>query len=128
MSIHEHLPPQARKDLKEVGWTKGLELAKVARAEGSALRLCNLVAQGPLTAKGGVQAGGREGTDGTRDRAAARSSTSSSTRARSRWSSRHLRQAVLMLGTDRSRGYCLEMICAEFVAGASLESGNPESY
>ena len=34
MSIHEHLPPQARKDLKEVGWTKGLELAKLARAEG----------------------------------------------------------------------------------------------
>ena len=34
MSIHEHLPAQARKDLKEVGWTKGLELAKVARAEG----------------------------------------------------------------------------------------------
>jgi len=34
MSIHEHLPPQARKDLKQVGWTKGLELAKVARAEG----------------------------------------------------------------------------------------------
>jgi hypothetical protein len=34
MSIHEHLPPQARKDLKEVGWTKGLELAKVARAAG----------------------------------------------------------------------------------------------
>jgi hypothetical protein len=34
MSIHEHLPPQARKDLKEVSWTKGLELPKVARAEG----------------------------------------------------------------------------------------------
>jgi hypothetical protein len=34
MSIHEHLPPQARKELKEVGWTKGLELAKVARREG----------------------------------------------------------------------------------------------
>ena len=31
MSIHEHLPPQARRELKEVGWTKGLELAKVAR-------------------------------------------------------------------------------------------------
>jgi hypothetical protein len=43
MSIHEHLPPQVRKDLKKVGWTKGLELAKVARAES--LRLCNLVAQ-----------------------------------------------------------------------------------
>src|SRR2546426_4297917 len=34
MSIHEHLPPQARTDLKEVGWAKGLELAKLARAEG----------------------------------------------------------------------------------------------
>ena len=34
--------------------------------------------------------------------------------------------AALMLGTDRSRGYCLEMICADFLAGASLESGNPE--
>src|ERR1700745_939673 len=33
-SIHEHLPPQARKYLKEVGWTKGLELAKVARRDG----------------------------------------------------------------------------------------------
>jgi hypothetical protein len=28
MSIHEHLPPQAREDLKEVGWTKELELAR----------------------------------------------------------------------------------------------------
>src|SRR6184192_3732790 len=34
MSIHEHLPPLARKDLKQVGWTKATELAKLARAEG----------------------------------------------------------------------------------------------
>jgi hypothetical protein len=34
MSIHQHLPLQARRDPKEVGWTKGLELAEVARAEG----------------------------------------------------------------------------------------------
>src|SRR5437660_614948 len=31
MSIHEHLPPQVRRELKQVGWTKGLELAKLAR-------------------------------------------------------------------------------------------------
>jgi len=31
-----------------------------------------------------------------------------------------------MLGTDKSRGYCLEMICADFLAGASLDSGQPE--
>ena len=34
MSIHEHLPPQVRKDLEVVGWTKGLELAKLARKQG----------------------------------------------------------------------------------------------
>ena len=34
--------------------------------------------------------------------------------------------AALMLGSDRSRGYCLEMICADFLAGANLDSGNPE--
>ena len=34
MSIHEHVPRQVRKDLKDVGWTKGLELAKLARKQG----------------------------------------------------------------------------------------------
>jgi len=34
--------------------------------------------------------------------------------------------AALMLGTDKSRGYCLEMICADFLAGENLDNGNPE--
>jgi len=34
MSIHENLPPQARKQLKEVGWAKGIELVKLARRIG----------------------------------------------------------------------------------------------
>jgi len=34
--------------------------------------------------------------------------------------------AALMLGSDKSRGYCLEMICADFLAGAHMENGNPE--
>jgi hypothetical protein len=38
-----------------------------------------------------------------------------------------LETAALMLGTSKSRGYCLEMICADFLAGASLKSGNHES-
>jgi hypothetical protein len=31
--------------------------------------------------------------------------------------------ASLMLGTDKSRGYCLEMICADFLAGAHADGG-----
>jgi hypothetical protein len=34
--------------------------------------------------------------------------------------------AARMLGTDKSRGYCLEMICADFIAGAHLDNGNSE--
>ena len=34
--------------------------------------------------------------------------------------------AALMLGSDKSRGYCLEMICADFLAGAHMDNGNPE--
>jgi hypothetical protein len=33
--------------------------------------------------------------------------------------------AAMMLGTDKSRGYCLEMICADFLAGASLDNEDP---
>jgi hypothetical protein len=34
--------------------------------------------------------------------------------------------AALILGSDRPRGYCLEMICADFLAGANLDNGDPE--
>ena len=33
---------------------------------------------------------------------------------------RAMETAALMLGTDKSRGYCLEMICADFLAGATV--------
>jgi hypothetical protein len=31
-----------------------------------------------------------------------------------------------MLGSDKSRGYCLEMICVDFLAGVSLETGSQD--
>jgi hypothetical protein len=42
--------------------------------------------------------------------------------------SRALEIASLMLGGQKARGYCLEMICADFLAGANLDaSGNADS-
>ena len=38
-----------------------------------------------------------------------------------------LETASLMLGSDKSRGYTLEMICADFLAGANLETGNTDA-
>ena len=40
---------------------------------------------------------------------------------------RAVETAALMLGTDMSRGYCLEMICADFLAGANLDNRDPEA-
>ena len=36
-----------------------------------------------------------------------------------------LEPAGLMLGTDKSRSYCLEMICADFLAGAIFREEQP---
>jgi hypothetical protein len=38
---------------------------------------------------------------------------------------RALETACLMLETDKSRGYRLEMICADFLAGANLVETKP---
>ena len=35
-----------------------------------------------------------------------------------------LQTAALMQGSDKSTRYTLEMICADFLAGANIESGN----
>jgi hypothetical protein len=36
--------------------------------------------------------------------------------------------AARMLGSDKSRGYCLEMICADFLAGANLGKDEPDTF
>jgi hypothetical protein len=42
------------------------------------------------------------------------------------WFEQAIETAAMMLGSDKSRGYCLEMICADFLAGANLDSGQPD--
>jgi hypothetical protein len=38
-----------------------------------------------------------------------------------------LETAALMLGSDTSRDFGLEMICADFLAGVRLETGNQDA-
>jgi hypothetical protein len=109
------IPPEARHELKEVGWTKGLELAKIARRDKAALRLCNLVAQGARTAEGELQAGGREGATG-KDEEPSELIYFMVYKSQIPVIEQAIETAALMLGTDKSRGYCLEMICADFLA------------
>src|SRR5437763_7986072 len=126
MSIHEHLPPQVRRELKQVGWTKGLELAKLARRrDGQEFDCATWLHKARLLPKDEFR------------REVERELTGKETEP---WEiiyfklyksqipviEQALETAALMLGSDHSRGYCLEMISADFLAGANLDSGDPD--
>src|SRR5713101_7126054 len=125
MSIHEHLPPQARRELKKVGWTKGLELAKLARRDGerfeSAIWLHKAREMQTNEFKREVE---KELTG--KEEEPSEIIYFKIYKSQSPVIEQAIETAALMLGTDKSRGYCLEMICADFVAGAHLDNGNPE--
>lgn len=126
MSIHEHLPPQARKELKKVGWSKGIELAKLARRDRHGFDCATWLHKA------------RELPKEEFKQEVERELTGKITEP---WEivyfklyksqipiiDQALETAALMLGTDNSRGYCLEMICADFLAGANLENGTPRA-
>jgi hypothetical protein len=125
MSIHEHLPPQARRELREVGWTKGLELAKLARRDGQHFDCATWLHKAREMPKEDFR---RE----VEKELAGKETEPSELIYFKIYKSQIpvIEQAIetagLMLGSDKSRGYCLEMICADFLAGAHLDNGNPE--
>ena len=126
MSIHEHLPPHARKQMKEVGWSKGIELAKIARRDRQHFDCATWLHKARQMPKEDFKKEVEKELTG---------------RETEPWEiicfklyqsqmpiiERAIETAALMLGTDRSRGYCLEMICADFLAGANLDNGDPET-
>ena len=125
MSIHEHLPPQVRRELKEVGWTKGVELAKLARRDGQGFDCATWLHKARAMPKDQFKQEVQKELTGQETEP---------------WEiiyfklyksqipviEQAIETAALMLGTDKFRGYCLEMICADFLAGANLENGNTD--
>jgi len=126
MAIHEHLTRVPKQQLREIGWTKATELAKVARREGERFESATWVHRAQVLPKEEFR------------REVERHLTGRETEA---WEllyfklyksqlaviEQALETAGLMLGSDKSRGYCLEMICADFLAGANLQDGNSEA-
>ena len=120
MTIHEHLTRVSKPQLREMGWTKARELAKVARKDGAEFACAPWVHKAKELPKEQFR------------REVERHLTGKEMEA---WEilyfkvyksqltvvEKALETAALMLGTDKSRGYCLEMICADFLAGATLE-------
>ncbi len=125
MSIHEHLPPQARKDLKEVGWTKGLELAKIARRDGQDFDCATWLHKARELPKEDFRREVERELTG-REEEPSELIYFKVYKSQIPVIEQAIETAALMLGTDKSRGYCLEMICADFLAGAHLDNGDPE--
>ena len=126
MSIHEHLPPEVRRELKQVGWTKGLELAKLAKSRNgqefkSAIWLHKARNLTPQEFQREVE---KELTG--RDSEPWEIMYFKLYRSQIPVIEQAIETAAMMLGSDKSRGYCLEMICADFLAGANLDSGQPD--
>src|SRR5262245_50879815 len=126
MSIHEHLPPQVRKELRQLGWSKGLELAKLARrGNGEGFNCGTRLHKAKELSKKKYKREVEKKLTGEYSEAYEfvyfklyKSQIPIVDKA--------IETAALMLGSDKSRGYCLEMICADFLAGANLDGSDPE--
>jgi len=123
MSIHEQLPKQARKGLKQVGWSKAAELAKVARRDGERFDCATWLHKAQELPKERFKNEVEQYLTGESEPSELiyfkvyRSQLPVIEQA--------LETAGRMLGTDKSRGYCLEMICADFLAGVNV-GADPE--
>jgi hypothetical protein len=124
MAIHENLTRIPKQQLREVGWSKAAELVKVARRDGENFDCATWLHKAKEMPK--------EGFKGEVERHLTGKETEP-------WEiiyfklyksqlpvvEKAIETAALMLGTDKSRGYCLEMICADFLAGANLKDSEP---
>ena len=123
MAIHEHLPRIPKSDLKLVGWRKATELVRVARKDGERFDCALWVHKAREMPKEEFKRDVDRHLTG-KDREPWEIIYFKMYKSQLPVIEHALATAALMLGTDRSRGYCLEMICADFLAGANLENGD----
>ena len=126
MAIHEQLPKTVRRELKEVGWSKATELAKLARREGQQFDCAKWLHKAKTLPFDPFKQEIERALNGPEAEP---------------WEiiyfklyksqlpviEQAMETAARMLGSDKSRGYCLEMICADFLAGANLGGGDSET-
>ena len=125
MAIHENLTRVPKPRLKAMGWSKAVELVKVARREGEDFDCATWLHKADEMPKEQFKREVEKHLTGKESEP---------------WEliyfkvyksqlvviEQALETAALMLGSDKSRGYTLEMICADFLAGANLEKGNSD--
>jgi hypothetical protein len=121
MAIHENLTRVPKPRLKAMGWSKAVELVKVARREGEDFDCATWLHKADEMPKEQFKREVEKHLTGKESEPweliyfkVCNSQLAVIEQA--------LETAALMLGSDKSRGYILEMICADFLAGANLEN------
>src|ERR1022692_3881348 len=126
MAIHENLTKIPKQQLREIGWRKAAEMVKVARREGERFDCAPWV---------------HKAKDLNREEFQQEVERHLTGKESEPWEliyfkvykgqlpviEQALETAALMLGNDKSRGYMLEMICADFLAGANIDTGNSDT-
>ena len=112
--------------MKEVGWTKGIELAKLARRDGQHFDCATWLHRAREMPKEQFKQEVEKELTG-RETEPWEIIYFKLYKSQTPVIERAIETAALMLGSDRSRGYCLEMISADFLAGANLDDGDPET-
>jgi hypothetical protein len=126
MSIHEQLPSAAKRELKQVGWTKGLELAKLAKwRNGQDFDCATWLQKARELPKEEFRREVEKELTG-KDTEPSEIVYFKLYKSQIPVIEQAIETAALMLGTDKSRGYCLEMVCADFLAGATIDGSNPD--
>jgi len=118
MSIHEQLEPKInRAALHKMGWSKAAELVKVVRADPERFDSATWLHKAELLPKEEFKTEVEKHLTGKESEASEliyfkvyKSQVPVIEEA--------IEVAAMLLGSDRSRGYCLEMICADFLSGA----------
>jgi len=125
MSIHEQLPRQVRSELKQLGWSKAAELAKVARREREQFKSADRLHKARSLSHQQFKEEVEKYLTGSSE--ASEQIYFKLYKSQVPVVEQALEIAARMLGSDRSRGYCLEMICADFLAGAHAEDESPRT-
>jgi hypothetical protein len=124
MAIQENLKRIPKQQLREVGWSKAAELVKVVRRDGEDFDYATWLHKAKELPKESFKTEVERHLTG---------------KVTEPWEiiyfklfksqvpvvEKAVETAALMLGTDKSRGYCLEMICADFLAGAIAQTDEP---
>jgi hypothetical protein len=126
MSIHDHLKEIPTVEIEELGWSKALELAKVAGSEGRHFDSATWLHKAKGWTKQELKQEVYKYFTGE-DYEPYEMVYFELFESQLPTVERALYVASRMVGAERSRGYCLELVCADFLAGRTEESTPEET-